>query len=136
MKGTIKLRDCHIITVLEPGGQTFAGCPRIGILANSRVISPLISTSVFLNFAFSDNLFIVEEGCQFERFLSHLDLMAQWCTHWGVEVWAYCLMPNHVHLIAVPPSEDALIVNDKIKYTSPSTDLSHQGRGNSCISHY
>jgi putative transposase len=20
----------------------------------------------------------------------------------GVEVWAYCLMPNHVHLVAVP----------------------------------
>ena len=26
----------------------------------------------------------------------------------GVEVWAYCLMPNHVHLIAVPRSEDGL----------------------------
>jgi|SRR3990167_2761495 len=34
--------------------------------------------------------------------------MAQWCAHWGVEVWAYCLMPTYVHLIAVPPSEDAL----------------------------
>jgi len=26
----------------------------------------------------------------------------------GVEIWAYCLMPNHVHLIAVPESEDGL----------------------------
>lgn len=26
----------------------------------------------------------------------------------GVEVWAYCLMPNHVHLIAVPGSPAAL----------------------------
>jgi len=26
----------------------------------------------------------------------------------GLAVWAYCLMPNHVHLIVVPPSEDAL----------------------------
>jgi putative transposase len=25
-----------------------------------------------------------------------------------VEVWAYCLMPNHVHLIVVPESEDGL----------------------------
>jgi putative transposase len=25
-----------------------------------------------------------------------------------VEIWAYCLMPNHVHLIAVPKSEDGL----------------------------
>ena len=30
------------------------------------------------------------------------------CRERGVEVWAYCLMPNHVHLIAVPKSEDAL----------------------------
>ncbi len=34
--------------------------------------------------------------------------MAEWCARCGVEVWAYCLMPNHVHLIAVPQSEDAL----------------------------
>jgi putative transposase len=26
----------------------------------------------------------------------------------GVEIWAYCLMPNHVHLIAVPKTEDGL----------------------------
>ena len=25
-----------------------------------------------------------------------------------VQVWAYCLMPNHVHLIVVPASEDGL----------------------------
>lgn len=25
-----------------------------------------------------------------------------------VKVWAYCLMPNHVHLIVVPRSEDGL----------------------------
>ena len=33
-------------------------------------------------------------------------LMAEWCRRCGVEIWAYCLMPNHVHLIAVPNSED------------------------------
>ena len=26
----------------------------------------------------------------------------------GAEVWAYCLMPNHVHLIVVPSGEDGL----------------------------
>ena len=25
-----------------------------------------------------------------------------------MEIWAYCLMPNHVHLIAVPESEESL----------------------------
>ena len=38
----------------------------------------------------------------------YLDLMAQWCSAWGVEVWAHCLMPNHVHLIVVPESEEGL----------------------------
>jgi len=35
-------------------------------------------------------------------------LMAEWCTRHGVVVWAYCLMPNHTHLIAVPSSNDGL----------------------------
>jgi putative transposase len=34
--------------------------------------------------------------------------MAEWCGRCGVAVWAYCLMPNHVHLIGVPESEDGL----------------------------
>ena len=36
------------------------------------------------------------------------DLMAEWCAHYGVAVWAYCLITNHVHLIAVPATEEAL----------------------------
>lgn len=28
----------------------------------------------------------------------------------GVDIWAYCLMPNHVHLIAVPKSADSLAI--------------------------
>jgi putative transposase len=34
--------------------------------------------------------------------------MSEWCPLCNVEVWAYCLMPNHIHLIAVPESEDGL----------------------------
>ncbi|NOZ19947.1 MAG: transposase [Planctomycetes bacterium] len=39
---------------------------------------------------------------------AYLELMAEWCGRCGVEIWAYCLMPNHVHLIAVPEEEDGL----------------------------
>ncbi len=39
---------------------------------------------------------------------AYIELMAQWCASCGVQVWAYCLMPNHVHLIVVPASEDSL----------------------------
>lgn len=39
---------------------------------------------------------------------AYIELMSEWCGRHGVEVWAYCLMPNHVHLICVPDSEDSL----------------------------
>jgi putative transposase len=38
----------------------------------------------------------------------YIQLMAQWCDRCGVIIWAYCLMPNHVHLVAVPESEEGL----------------------------
>jgi len=41
-------------------------------------------------------------------FRLYVNFMAEWCARCGVEVWAYCLMPNHVHLIAVPETEDSL----------------------------
>ncbi len=43
-----------------------------------------------------------------EDYRSYLELMGQWCGAHQVEIWAYCLMPNHVHLIAVPQSVDGL----------------------------
>src|SRR5260370_3167851 len=36
------------------------------------------------------------------------DLLAENCRSGGVEVWAWCLMPNHVHLILVPSDPDGL----------------------------
>ncbi len=36
------------------------------------------------------------------------DLLATHCRNAGVEVWAWCLMPNHVHLILVPSDPDGL----------------------------
>jgi len=38
----------------------------------------------------------------------YLSLMAKFCAHAGTRVWAYCLMPNHVHLIMVPNKTDGL----------------------------
>lgn len=38
----------------------------------------------------------------------HLDLLAEGAARHGVEIWSYCLMPNHVHIIAVPRDADAL----------------------------
>ena len=36
------------------------------------------------------------------------DLLAQSCRAAAVEIWAWVLMPNHVHLILVPADEDGL----------------------------
>ncbi len=43
-----------------------------------------------------------------EDYAAYVELMAEWCREQGVEIWSYCLMPNHTHLIAVPSSEDSL----------------------------
>lgn len=38
----------------------------------------------------------------------YLDLLAEAAHKSGVEVWSYCLMPNHVHIVATPSDEDGL----------------------------
>ena len=38
----------------------------------------------------------------------YLRLMAQTCERWDVKVLAYCLMPNHVHMVVVPTKANAL----------------------------
>ena len=41
-------------------------------------------------------------------YMLYRDLLAANCRAAGVEVWAWCLMPNHVHLILVPSDPDGL----------------------------
>ena len=43
-----------------------------------------------------------------DDYQAYLDLMSEWCGKYQVHVWAYCLMPNHVHLIVVPETEEGL----------------------------
>ena len=58
---------------------------------------------------------IVQRGVQRVRvfhkpndYKFYLDLLTEWSKQASLDVWAYCLMPNHVHLIAVPQHEDSL----------------------------
>ena len=39
---------------------------------------------------------------------AYLEWMREYCTRHGVAVLAYCLMTNHIHVIVVPPRQDAL----------------------------
>lgn len=38
----------------------------------------------------------------------YLDLLAQAAERAGTEIWSYCLMPNHVHIILAPRDEHGL----------------------------
>src|SRR5437868_2380710 len=41
-------------------------------------------------------------------YLTYIALMREWCDRYDVEIWAWCLMPNHAHLLLVPHTEDGL----------------------------
>jgi len=43
-----------------------------------------------------------------DDYAAYRDLLAEQTRAAGVEVWSWVLMPNHVHLILVPPEPDAL----------------------------
>ena len=45
-----------------------------------------------------------------EDYAAYRALLADGCRAAGVAIWAYCLMPNHVHLILVPADEGGLRV--------------------------
>lgn len=69
----------------------------------ARVVAPGVPHHVTQRGNRGQPTFFLEED-----YSTYLELMAEWCGERGVEIWAYCLMPNHVHLIAVPETEDAL----------------------------
>jgi putative transposase len=43
-----------------------------------------------------------------EDYLYYISLLCEFSKLAETEVWAYCLMPNHVHLVMVPSHEDGL----------------------------
>ena len=45
--------------------------------------------------------------CAADRQL-YLALLSEQASHFGLEVWAYCLMDNHVHLIVMPRRAESL----------------------------
>jgi putative transposase len=38
----------------------------------------------------------------------YLETLGNYCRKWHVKVWAYCLMTNHVHILAVPEGQESL----------------------------
>ena len=73
-----------------------------------------------------------------EDYVAYLALPGPWCSRRGMAVWAYCLMPNHVHLIVVPEREDGRwgsrhfravsIASSDEASARPNPDASRSGR--------
>ncbi len=40
--------------------------------------------------------------------LTYLQLLSKYAKQFSLQIWAYCLMPNHVHLLVVPEKEESL----------------------------
>ena len=58
---------------------------------------------------------VTQRGCRRQQtffnsddYRYYLDLLRRGKTEAGVSIWAYCLMPNHVHLVVVPETEKSL----------------------------
>ena len=43
-----------------------------------------------------------------DDYQAYITFLGEWSQRCAVQIWVYCLMPNHVHFIAVPESEDGL----------------------------
>ena len=69
----------------------------------ARAVAPGIPHHITQRGNRRQQTFFNDEDYQF-----YLELMSEWCVKYHVEAWAYCLMPNHVHLILVPETKDGL----------------------------
>jgi putative transposase len=69
----------------------------------ARIVIPTVPHHVTQRGNRRQTVFFAEADCR-----AYLDLMKVYTKRAGVVVWAWCLMPNHVHLILAPPDVGAL----------------------------
>jgi putative transposase len=43
-----------------------------------------------------------------DDYAHYRELLRQYAQRHGLEIWAYCLMPNHVHIVGVPGADDSM----------------------------
>jgi putative transposase len=55
----------------------------------------------------------------------YLDILARHATHYGARILGYCLMTNHVHLIAVPERENSLALTLGRTHSEYALALNH-----------
>jgi putative transposase len=78
-------------------------CQHVGMARLPRLVLPGIPYHVTQRGNRRERTFFEEADYAYYR-----DLLAQSAKNAGAEIWCYCLMPNHVHIIVVPSDEDGL----------------------------
>ena len=69
----------------------------------ARIVIPNYPHHIIQRGNRSQNVFFSDQDKK-----SYIQLLRKHAIESGVDFWAYCLMDNHVHLIAVPRNEDSL----------------------------
>lgn len=69
----------------------------------ARIIVPGVPHHVTQRGSRRQQVFFSEED-----YRAYRTLLAEWSADAGLAVWAYCLMPNHVHLVVVPGEDGSL----------------------------
>lgn len=76
--------------------------PRIVTARIARVIAPKYTHHVIQRGNRRQAIFFTDKDS-----VTNLELHSEWTRKYSIEIWAYCLMPNHVHLIVIAISETA-----------------------------
>jgi len=69
----------------------------------ARIVVPGIPHHVIQRGHRSEVVFFKKEDRQ-----TYLKILANFARKYGVEIWSYCLMTNHIHLVAIPSTSDSL----------------------------
>jgi putative transposase len=69
----------------------------------SRTVFPGVPHHITQRGNRREDIFFTDEDRE-----AYLSWLKEYCEKFGVEILAYCLMTNHVHLVAVPSTDDGL----------------------------
>jgi len=69
----------------------------------ARIVVPGIPHHIIQRGHRSEVVFFKKEDRQ-----TYLKILANFARKYGVEIWSYCLMTNHIHLVAIPSTSDSL----------------------------
>ena len=92
----------------------------------ARIVIPNIPHHIIQRGNRSQNVFFSNQDKEY-----YLKLLHKYALEYGISLWAYCLMDNHVHLIAVPGREDSLAkgIGETHKHYTRTINLREGWRG-------